>query len=82
MAEERIDYIIAPFLREGQVYSNADLDSRGIFGGQQIEIFSPLHHRSAGTFVVPDRDMLATFATIVPDMERSAPEIALWRVNH
>jgi hypothetical protein len=82
MAQERIDYIIAPALREGQAYTNADLDTKGVPGGQEIEIFTPLHHKSAGAFLVSDEDKIATFATVVPNAERSTPGVALWRINH
>ena len=82
MTDEKIDYIIAPVVTDGQPYPSSDLVTRRISGGQVFDIYAPLHHRSAGSFAVSDQDRLATFATIVPDMEKSFPKVAIWRVNH
>lgn len=82
MTDERIDYVIAPVMRGDQSYVGSELNTRRMASGQVFEIFTPLHHRSAGDFVVGDGDMVATFATIVPELEPSAPRIALWRVKH
>ena len=82
MANEKIDYIIAPVVQEGQTFFSSDLDASKIEGGESFEIYAPLRHRSAGSFAVSDQDRLATFATIVPDVERSFPKIAIWRVRH
>lgn len=54
---------------------------KGVSSGQLSAIFTSLHHRSAGTFVVGNADMVATFATIVPELEPSAPRSALWCGN-
>jgi len=82
MADEKIDYVIAPVVRDDQTYFSSDLDARKVPGGEELEIYAPLHHRSAGSFFVSDRDRLEEFATVVPNMERSFPEVAIWRVNH
>jgi hypothetical protein len=82
MKSERIDYIIAPVLRPDQTYASGGFSGRGVAGGQVFEIYSPLYGRSAGSFVVSDKDMLATFATVVPDFESAFPKVAVWRVNH
>lgn len=82
MEMERIDYIIVPRLRQGQIYVSADLNESRIVGGELLEIFAPLHHRSAGSFVIRDEDLLASFATIVPDAEGIVPEVGLWRIRH
>ena len=82
MEIEKIDYIIAPVLRKDQTYASGGFSGRGAAGGQVFEIYTPLYKRSAGSFFISDRDMLATFATIVPNVERTFPEVAIWRVNH
>jgi hypothetical protein len=82
MESEGIDYIIVPRLRQGQIYVSADLNESRMVGGQLVEVFAPLHHRSAGSFVIRDEDMLASFATIVPDVESTVPEVGLWRIRH
>jgi hypothetical protein len=82
MADENINYIIAPVVQEGQTFRSSALDASKIAGGEKFVIYAPLRHRSAGSFAVSDQDRLATFATVVPDEERSFPKVAIWRVRH
>jgi hypothetical protein len=82
MADENIDYIIAPVVQEGQTFRSSDLDASKTEGGEVFKIYAPLRHQTAGSFTVSDQDRLATFATIVPNVEQSFPKVAIWRVRH
>lgn len=82
MADNQINYIIAPMLQAGQKYDNGFLTTTWERNGQVFNIIAPLYHRSAGTFFVSDNDILSKFQTVNPNFEKQFPYVAIWRIHH
>ena len=81
-AEHDIDYVVAPYLKPGQIYDELGLREMRVAGGQTMDVEAPLTHKAAGRVMLQDVDLLFRIGTTSPGFEATLPELGVWRLEH
>ncbi|NYF91231.1 hypothetical protein RBB79_16550 [Tunturiibacter empetritectus] len=79
---KHIDYFIAPYLHQGQIYDRLALRGSGGKAKQIMEIKAPLTKRDAGTVILSDANLIFRYREITTDLETVYPEVGIWRIPH
>jgi hypothetical protein len=82
VAKEHIDYFIAPYLHQSQIYDRLSLRGIGGIAKQIMDIKAPLTKQDAGVVMLSDADLVFRFREINPDLETIYPEVGVWRIPH
>jgi len=73
--------MVVPIVEDGQVYDRLDLKSYRTSGGQIVEVEAPLGQHPAGSIILKDSNRVLSFPQMNPDLERTFPQMGLWRIG-
>jgi len=76
-----IHYLIAPKVRADQLFHRLALEIHREGNNQIFSFEAPLTKQPAGSIALSDSNLVLTFREINPDLEKSFPEIGVWRID-
>lgn len=81
-ASHDINYFVMPYLKPDQTYDRLFL--RGMRAGdrQVMHVEAPLTRRAVGIVMLLDSDLLLKSKEISPDLEKTFPEVGIWKINN